>query len=149
MGDPLSLQAAVLCEDIRAEINNKYTLIGVFGLDINLATLPGALNLAIYMEHHTHQVGHFDGEMRLLDPEDSPLLSINFTMDIDRVGGMLMPIGPFPVRLKTAGIHRFQIRFSADWIAIKNFSVNLDESLRANARPGSIQGATTHDAVAD
>lgn len=54
------VRAAILCEDIRQEVNNKLILIGVFTGDIVLSEFPGAIALRIYIEYISDKVGEFD-----------------------------------------------------------------------------------------
>lgn len=41
----------VACDDIRDEIGNKQSLMGVFGGDIIVAQLPAAINFALYLQY--------------------------------------------------------------------------------------------------
>lgn len=53
MADPKDkVRNVILCEDIRDEIGNKKSLMGVMGGDIIVATMPAAIQVAIYFEYH-------------------------------------------------------------------------------------------------
>jgi hypothetical protein len=41
----------ILCEDIRHEVGNKRTLVGVFGGDVIVPHFPANLRLAVYMQY--------------------------------------------------------------------------------------------------
>lgn len=47
--DGVTVEAALLCEDIREEINRKHALLGVFGGDILVQSLPATIKLAVYV----------------------------------------------------------------------------------------------------
>ena len=44
-------RSVVVCEDIRDELGNKKSLMGVIGGDIRVAELPAAVRFAVYMEY--------------------------------------------------------------------------------------------------
>ena len=45
------IKNVILCEDIREEIGNKKSLMGVLGGDIVVATIPAAIQVAVYFEY--------------------------------------------------------------------------------------------------
>jgi hypothetical protein len=51
MLDPKKIRNVIACEDIRDEIGNKKSLMGVLGGDILVAEFPATLQLAIYFEY--------------------------------------------------------------------------------------------------
>jgi hypothetical protein len=44
-------RSVILCEDIRAEIGNKYSLMGVLGGDILVPSFPAIIKMAFFMEY--------------------------------------------------------------------------------------------------
>jgi len=42
---------AILCEDVREEIGNKKSLVGVFGGDVLVAHFPAQIKVAFYVEY--------------------------------------------------------------------------------------------------
>jgi hypothetical protein len=45
------IQNVILCEDIRDEIGNKKSLMGIMGGDILVAQFPATLQIAVYFEY--------------------------------------------------------------------------------------------------
>jgi hypothetical protein len=52
-----SFQTRLLCEDIRNELGNKRTLVGVFSGDIIVEKFPATLSLAAYFEYLPATIG--------------------------------------------------------------------------------------------
>jgi hypothetical protein len=59
---PGRLQVAIVCEDVRKELGNKRSLIGVFSGDVVVGEFPATLSLAAYFEYITDVAGMFDIE---------------------------------------------------------------------------------------
>jgi hypothetical protein len=57
----------LLCEDVRVEINNKHTLVGVLSGDINFGEVPGSLQAAFYIEYTPLRKGEVLNVRVLLD----------------------------------------------------------------------------------
>lgn len=47
----------LLCEDVRAEIGNKSTIIGVFSGDVVVSEMPATLQFAVYAEYIPSRFG--------------------------------------------------------------------------------------------
>ena len=54
---PGTLTTALLCEDVRTELGNKHTIVGVFSNDILVASLPAVLSLSAYLEYVPDEIG--------------------------------------------------------------------------------------------
>jgi len=63
--------SVIVCEDIRDEIGNKKSLMGVMGGDILVPNFPATLKIAIYMEYHPDAKDreHLSLEIRLLQDD--------------------------------------------------------------------------------
>lgn len=46
-----NLRNAILCDDIREEVGNKLSLMGIFGGDILVGEFPAQIQLAIFMQY--------------------------------------------------------------------------------------------------
>lgn len=67
------IRNVILCEDIREEIGNKKSLMGIVGGDILVATLPATIQVAVYFEYvpDANESGDVFVEFRLwLDDEE-------------------------------------------------------------------------------
>jgi hypothetical protein len=51
---------AILCEDVRREVGNKRTLVGILAGDILVPSFPSLLNFAVYVEYIPLQTGRLD-----------------------------------------------------------------------------------------
>lgn len=65
--DQNKIKNRILCEDVRKEVGNKQSLIGVIGGDVLVDDFPATLQLAIYAEY-------------VADPGESGELSIKFKL---------------------------------------------------------------------
>jgi hypothetical protein len=50
--------SVILCDDIRAEVSNKYILIGVYGGIILYPNFPFQASLSLYLEYYPPITGH-------------------------------------------------------------------------------------------
>lgn len=64
---PLKVNFAILCDDIRRETNNKYSLMGVLQGDVLIASFPSQIGLAIFSEMEG-PAGRYQMELRLSGP---------------------------------------------------------------------------------
>lgn len=83
---------AIVCEDVRLELYNKLTLVGVYAGDIIMAEMPGAIGLAFYLELISPTLGttefaiqvslgstrvaQIEGQMDISDTEQSAILTL-------------------------------------------------------------------------
>jgi hypothetical protein len=70
----------VLCDDVRDEIGNKKSLMGVFSGDIIVQELPATIPIAIYLEFVP------------VDPTKSFELSIKLSVDSDEIAKANIPV---------------------------------------------------------
>ena len=72
--DTIEVRNAILCEDIRHEIGNKNSLIGVFGGDILVAELPARIRVAVYYDAMVSVRGKIQSEIKLQFGDAPPIL---------------------------------------------------------------------------
>ncbi len=60
-----SLNAVIICDDVRREISQKDILVGVYGSAIVVSTLPTHINLAFWIEMEVHKKGLFELFLKL------------------------------------------------------------------------------------
>ncbi len=103
----------ILCDDIRMETGNKFSIMGVYPRDVLFKSLPAILpklSLVIMLEDITKLFTKF--EMTLKCPEMDPAI---FTYDAPKdieLGGqstLLMSVSPFKVKIP--GKATFEITF--------------------------------------
>lgn len=64
---PIEIKNAFLCDDVRQEVNNKHTLVGVYSGNIVLPRVPADVLLGLFMEMETPAGAH-EIEIRISGP---------------------------------------------------------------------------------
>jgi hypothetical protein len=62
----------ILCDDVRAEINNKFMLIGVYTADILVAAFPQRLRFSMYFEYIPEESGEKEMFFKLAIGDEKP-----------------------------------------------------------------------------
>ncbi|HTE42429.1 MAG TPA: hypothetical protein VK629_16525, partial [Steroidobacteraceae bacterium] len=73
MSETLSVVSAILCEDVREEVSNKHTLVGVITGDILVGVFPGNIRVAAYIELAATKVGVHRFNLRFSYAGKNPL----------------------------------------------------------------------------
>ena len=62
-----NLRNIILCEDIRTEVGNKLSLMGIFSGDVVVTEIPATIHLAVYMQYiaSPEETGELSFEFRL------------------------------------------------------------------------------------
>ena len=104
--------STIVCDDIREEKSNKFSLMGIYGKDIVFNKLPALLPklcLAILLEEVQTDLGRCEVTLSLpaLDPS---ILEIE--VEPERVGSSCSFFAVFiPFRVKEPGSAKFEVRF--------------------------------------
>lgn len=96
-----NITAAIVCDEIRSETNNKLFFIGVYSGDIVLGQFPAALTLSVYVALESLPVGDHSFEMRLTGPSSTSGLNGNF--HVEAIGPIALPTPPLPVHCPGPG----------------------------------------------
>lgn len=117
---PLSVVNAIVCEDIRTEVSNKYILIGVFGGQINLSVSPAVIQLALFLELSPNRVGPVDLEFKIGEGIKGTL---HFEVaDTETPFGTA--VGPIPVPIVAPSDLHFEWRLpSGKWRLIRTLRI--------------------------
>jgi hypothetical protein len=93
---------AVLCEDVRDELNRKHTLLGVFAGDINVQHFPANLKLAAYLEFRNFPAGKhdFSGEVSYAR---KPIMKLEGEMEVKSSGTAVLVLPSFILPLAEEG----------------------------------------------
>lgn len=126
---PFSLDAVILCEDVRVEASRKMILIGVYAGNIKPSRLPATLRLCLWMSGRTKKLGNFKIDMQILDDNSriiqstsEPALLTNSEMSYSTLN-----FAEIPVRLESTGIIKFQVRVdSGNWETVLTKDVVSD-----------------------
>lgn len=68
--DSFEIKNVILCEDVRQERSNKFTLIGVFSGDVQVESLPANVSIAVFMEGNVRRDGRIEINLRFSGPGD-------------------------------------------------------------------------------
>jgi hypothetical protein len=71
----LKLHYTILCEDVRLEVNNKLSLMGLF-YAVQVPQLPITLLKMVVLNHWSGQ-GHYLSEVRILSPDRSQPIAVS------------------------------------------------------------------------
>ncbi|MGH7046928.1 MAG: DUF6941 family protein [Stellaceae bacterium] len=119
---------AIFCDDIRREISGKDILIGVYGGDIRVPSLPISVILAVWMAFEKEGVGKLSIEFRALGPDGEPLGYGSTTVDIiddDTSDGTFRFPGLSTV-LRKSGEITFQIKqHDEPWQTVRKIPVKV------------------------
>jgi hypothetical protein len=138
----VTIVSAMICEDIRPEVNGKYSLNGVFGTDMKLQTIPGTIVLGMFAVIRNHITGETDGEFRVVDARKKTLVKAVVQANFDTVGGSLLPVGPFPLAIHEPTTLKFQLRLGDDrWQTAAEIGVTEDPTIEGVARRAIIHRA--------
>jgi len=112
----LKLSPAVICEDIRQEINGKYILIGVFSADIRVVQFPIPVSFALWLPTIAEGTGSVNIEVRIVSPTGAFLAQAKANVEIGVAGRGAIPVPPAVVQIQEPGMLKFQVKVeSGEW----------------------------------
>lgn len=65
---------AILCEDVRREVNGKHTIVGAVSEGLNIASFPGQIRVAVYLELALVNAGEHSLYIRLSYSKVAPVV---------------------------------------------------------------------------
>jgi hypothetical protein len=124
----LNVEAAILCDDVRTEINGKPFLIGVYLKTIVVQGFPANINVCIWIQFSPEELGSYAGEIRLIDKSNHLLLSGQFTIDVKEMGSSVMSVPKTAIALGSEGDYELQWKYrGGDWEVLKRVKVTKGE----------------------
>ena len=106
------ISAAIVCDDVRLEVNGKQIIIGVYNSDIRLDSYPSTIMLTLWLQVENFHEEDATIKFRCrLDTEQLVGGQIEITLRSGAGRGSI-PIGPFPVGLTRNGLLKFEVNFS-------------------------------------
>jgi len=106
---PFDVQLCIMCEDVREEKHNKYSLIGVYSGDILISELPGDMSVAFFLEVLINEVGTQDLQLRLSGPGNGTA-TIKARIELTEKGALSVLKTPrIQMIAEKAGTFRFDI----------------------------------------
>lgn len=113
---PGNFRNVVLCEDIRDELGNKKSLMGVLGADIAVPSFPTTIKVAFYIEYE-------------VQPEDNDSLRATFRF---KEAGVLVAEGKFEAATAPGRLATFVI--PSGLLTVEN-ETEISLSMAINDRP--------------
>ena len=103
---------ALLCEQVRQEINNKFTIVGTFSGDVHVASFPAVFLASIYLQLYAKDAGQFSVELQITSPgKDQPnQLMIALGAEITAPGPTVVPMPQFPIQSEGPGEITIELR---------------------------------------
>lgn len=92
----------IICEDIRQEVGNKLTLVGVYSGDIFVSEMPANIWLAMYLDFFKEESNDVSFELQLL---------VNGDQKLKMHGSLALDL---PHQSAVIGVPKFQLRFERD-----------------------------------
>jgi hypothetical protein len=111
------LQASILCEDVRQEVNGLQTLVGVISV-LPTPSLPvGLLKLCLWTRW-CGGFGNFRQTSRILGVEEAPVIAeSNIEFELKEMDGHVTNVNVFAgVQFKEYGLHHIEILLDNDLI---------------------------------
>jgi hypothetical protein len=116
----------VFCDHIRQEIGGKHTLLGVYAPELNIASFPAMIQVAIWMSVTPNKTGPFECEIRIKNPEQKEILNGKIQGEFKILAKTSLALPDMPIQITTAGDYSFNIKFSDEkkWEKISSIKIN-------------------------
>ena len=125
----IKIDSVVFCEDARAELGGKYTLLGVASPELMIQSLPAAVPIAIWISGTPEKQGPFEAELRAVDEKKNVLLGGKMGGNINGLGKMSIVMGPMQLQVDREGIITFEWNFGAKWKKIGDLKFILPKGI--------------------
>jgi hypothetical protein len=109
----MPLRNVIVCEDVREELGGKKSLMGVLGGDIVINALPGAIQLAFYIELEK-------------SPSEGGHISFRISIDETEVAAAEVTIVPDPSKVALIVLPKGLVQFEKECDLIVRVSVNKE-----------------------
>lgn len=101
---------AFACDDVRLEIGNKFTFVGIYTSDLNLPDFPCTLALRIVVLVDFPEAGPFHFAFRLMHSNGTKIAEIEGKLEAAKAGRGMLPIGPTAITFAEHGSFALQFR---------------------------------------
>lgn len=119
IGNGITVEKVVVCEDVRFEMGNKHTLLGVLAGDVELAQFPAVFKIAAYADLVTEHANDETLETRWVFADSAQAGAINqFTSHPPNHVAVIMPTA----MLMASGPGILQLEFrlkDQDWVVVE------------------------------
>jgi len=121
---PFKVHAAVVCDDVRQEQNNKHILIGVYNGSIIVAGFPAEVALAWWIQVFPTRTGKFDIEI-MLESENAVIMRAGIGFQIYAVDWSVITLPRVPLQFQgNANLQlRLKLKDEKEWTDIVTIAV--------------------------
>jgi hypothetical protein len=132
----IEIRSAVICEQIRKEVNGKDILIGVYSADLIVASFPAIVPLSFWLMLFADRPGPLALEFRILGVDGAAIAGFDASGDITAKGFGTLSAPILPVPLSGPGSLKFEWRRKAAdvWQGFSELEVKLNPGA-TNASP--------------
>lgn len=127
--------SAVICDDIRREVNQKDILIGVYGADIIVSNLPFQIGLAFWMEFTTKKTDSVDVFVKIEAPNHQKSFEFSVNIEInEKQDSYVISIPPIQILVENPGKIRLLVKskkeLKYDIVKTKNFVYKTNSQIK-------------------
>jgi hypothetical protein len=130
INDNLAINFTIYCEDVRPELNGKWSILGVFSAELLVAEFPANLKLAFYFEAQV-AAGYKTKLHTRIRLDDTQVAIVSGDLKSDRSGITAIPIPAMILPFPKAGF--ISIDFSTDeinWTEVASKEMRLEPALK-------------------
>ena len=127
----LKLMYTLLCDDVRIEMGNKISLMGIFQ-NIMVEKLPVSL-IKFAVINHWQGAGEHETEIRILSPDKTSLVVTSQPTKIELAEGSFPDNGSFFVNVVFPSNGTYWIQTIANTVMIDEFPLIVTDQAGANA----------------
>ena len=107
----LSVNYAMLCDDVRFEDNGKLLIVGVYGPDILVTKFPAKIRVMLLLNFSSDSGGDVDFEVRVKSADGSAVAGAKGQLEVSgRTNNSFLPLPGTILSLSSAGDLKFQFR---------------------------------------
>jgi hypothetical protein len=110
----LKVESVVFCENFRAELNGKYTLLGASANHLTINEVPVHVAVALFIVGTPDGAGDFKARVRVKDRNEKDLIKGEFGGTFRNAETTSMPFGPILLPIEKDGPIRFEWCFNED-----------------------------------
>jgi hypothetical protein len=129
----------LICEDIRQEVSNQNTLVGVYAGDVVVKEFPASIRIAIYAEYVIVTQAAHDVHIRISYQGESRYEIMEVTMKVPDSAreGIAFALPPTSLRISEKGALIVEVRSSddGDWLQVVAKSVEKGAPASVEAQP--------------
>jgi hypothetical protein len=122
---PFSIEAAVLCDEVRQEVNGKYILIGTYNGIVVVADFPAQLQVSWWIQIFPKETGKFDLDIQLIKDGKDTIIKADLGYEVHAKDWAAMVLPKIPVPIHGPGKMQLQMKLKSEakWSIVQTFEV--------------------------